>query len=137
MQSYHTKQRTQILQYLIDHKDGHVTADQITRHLRSQECSIGKATVYRYLDRLVSQGQVRKFLLEEGASACYQYVEEPGQCQEHFHLKCVTCGALIHLHCDYLSQLGQHIAQEHGFLIDSSRTVFYGQCAACRNREQL
>lgn len=132
---YHTRQRDQILQYLIAHQNAHVTAEQIATHLRSRQFSIGKATIYRYLDKLVSQGRVRKFYLEEGAGACYQYIDEAGQCQEHFHLKCVDCGVLIHLHCDTLSQIHEHIRQEHGFIVDPSRTVFYGQCAACREKQ--
>ena len=132
---YHTRQRDQILQYLIAHQHAHVTADQIATYLRGRQFSIGKATIYRYLDKLVTQGRVRKFYLEEGASACYQYIDESGCCQEHFHLKCVDCGALIHLRCDTLSQIHDHIRREHGFIIDPSRTVFYGQCAACREKQ--
>ena len=133
---YHTRQREQILQYLIANQQSHVTADQIALHLRTQQSTIGKATIYRYLDKLVSEGRVRKFYLQEGASACYQYIDENSGCQEHFHIKCVDCGVLIHLHCDYLSQLHDHICQEHGFVIDSSRTVFYGRCASCTQKRK-
>ncbi|MFR7473937.1 MAG: Fur family transcriptional regulator [Christensenellales bacterium] len=74
---YHTRQRDQILQYLIAHQHAHVTADQIATHLRGRQFSIGKATIYRYLDKLVTQGRVRKFYLEEGASACYRISMNP------------------------------------------------------------
>lgn len=131
---YHTRQRALILDYLVRRRAGHVTADEIARHLAAGQGPIGKATIYRYLDKLVSQGRVRKFFLEEGTSACYQYVDETEGCHEHFHLKCVDCGALIHLHCELLGQIREHIQQEHGFAVDSSRTVFYGRCATCAEK---
>ena len=49
-----------------------------------------------------------------------------------YHCKCEKCGKLIHLHCDELDGLQSHIRGEHGFEINSMRTVFYGLCDACR-----
>ncbi len=129
-QGYRTKQKEEILNYLISHKSCHVTADEITTHFAATGVKVGKSTVYRYLDRLVSQGVVRKYIIEEGVSACYQFIED-NACHQHFHLKCVGCGQLIHMECDYLDQVNQHILKEHGFHIDSCKTVLYGTCASC------
>ena len=49
-------------------------------------------------------------------------------------MKCVACGKLEHLSCSHLDGIGEHVAREHGFLIDSSRTVFYGICKECGGR---
>ena len=57
--SYKTKQRARILEYLKDNKDKHITADTIIEHFKSTGNPIGKATVYRYLDRYRYNGFIR------------------------------------------------------------------------------
>lgn len=132
--SYKTKQRDQILNCLIKNKDRHITADKIRTVLNGEKSLVGKTTVYRYLDKLVSQGIVRKYMIEGGQSACYQYMERNGVCNKHFHLKCVDCGQLFHLECDYLGELDAHIKDHHDFHVDNSKTVLYGQCGSCAGK---
>ena len=45
--------------------------------------------------------------------------------------KCEKCGALIHLHCHELEAIERHIFAQHGFKLDSMKTVFYGVCEQC------
>ena len=86
---------------------------------------------------LVEEGMVRKYVLDGKSSACYQFLsDEPHLCQEHFHLKCTCCGRLFHVSCDYLNQLGEHLLEHHGFVIDHTKTVLYGLCADCAAKEQ-
>lgn len=132
--TYKTKQKDLILNCLIQNKDKHVTVDEIIFSLRKAKDAVGKTTVYRYLDKLVSQGTVRKYFIEEGAGACYQYIDTLNQCHEHFHLKCVDCGELIHLECRYLDQMYAHVLSNHNFHIDQSKTVLYGKCKGCSEK---
>lgn len=132
--SYKTKQRDQILDCLIKNKDRHITADEIRTVLNKDQTLVGKTTVYRFLDKLVSQGIVRRYFVEGGKSACYQYMERNGVCNKHFHLKCVACGQLFHLECDYLGELDSHIREYHDFCVDNSKTVLYGQCGSCAGK---
>lgn len=127
---YKTRQREFILDFLIENKQRHLSADDVVDYLRAEGSPVGKSTVYRYLDRLVGLGTVRKYLLEEGKSACYQYCEGDG-CHCHFHLKCTCCGALIHVECDYLVGVAAHVFEHHGFQIDNTKTVLYGRCQDC------
>lgn len=132
IRKYKTKQQDLILNYLKEHSQGHVTVDQIYESLRSSEQQVGKTTVYRCLERLIEEGAVRKYIVEDGMSACFQYISSSKKCKEHYHLKCCKCGELIHLSCDFLGQVNQHIYQEHHFIVDSSKTVFYGICEKCQ-----
>lgn len=132
---YKTKQRELIWDYLRDH-GGHIAAEDIVEYLRGQGTSVGKSTVYRYLDRLVGEGTVRKFFLEEGMGACYQFVGDAGGCREHFHLKCLCCGKLFHIECDYLHEVQDHIFKSHRFFVDNTKTVLYGTCENCRATEE-
>lgn len=131
---YKTKQRDRILDCLIKNKDRHITADEIMKTLNGDRPLAGKATVYRYLDKLVSQGIVRRYFIEEGKSACYQYMEQNDVCGEHFHLKCVDCGELFHLECRYLDEVDSHIRKHHDFHVDHSKTVLYGLCGICAKK---
>lgn len=132
--SYKTKQRDQIMDCLVKNKDRHITADEIISTLNAEKTMVGKTTVYRYLDKLVSDGAVRRYFIEGGKSACYQLVEQKGVCGSHYHLKCVDCGLLYHLECDYLGELDAHIRDHHGFRVDHSKTVLYGHCGTCTEK---
>ena len=132
---YKTKQRDLILNYMTAHKDSHVTVNVISDHLIGSGTPIGTATIYRQLEKLVEQGVVRKYTVDNSTCACFQYVEPERGCHEHFHLKCEKCGKLINLECDFVSELQVHVQSEHGFTIDPLRTVFYGVCKECAAAE--
>lgn len=125
---YHTRQKDEIVKAIEQASGAHFTAEEIAAHLKSEGSTIGLSTVYRQLDALVKEGALRRYAAGAGESACYQAAED---CGEHFHLKCIECGRLEHLSCAHLDGIRAHVAQEHGFWIDSSRTVFYGLCRTC------
>lgn len=130
--AYKTKQREYILEYFRTCGGGHITVAELVRHLQDTGTPVGTATVYRNLEQMVSEGLVRKYILDEKSSACYQFIgTQHTACQEHFHLKCVKCGKLFHVSCDYLNQLGKHLLEHHGFVIDHTKTVLYGTCQDC------
>ena len=115
------------------HPHAHHTAAQIRDQLAQLGKPISTATVYRQLEQFVLDGTVRKYLLETGDSACYEYVDAAKpECAAHFHCKCEKCGRLIHLDCDELREIKEHLQAHHGFIWDSGRTVFYGICDQCQ-----
>ena len=130
--NYKTRQRDEILQYLTEHRQEHTTAEDLTEAFRARNVKVGKSTIYRYLDVLVQSGQLRKYTIDDTSSACYQYVEDPGDCNKHFHLKCLRCGQLLHIESDLLSVLSREMRSQYGFEVDHCKTVLYGYCEACR-----
>lgn len=128
-EQYRTAQRNRILEYLMENSDRHITVEDCTVALRQSGKTVGQTTVYRFMEKLVEEGRVRKFT-SDGIAACFQYIDSTA-CHSHFHLKCLTCGKLIHLSCSYLEQLEQHVRHEHDFTIHSGRTIFYGVCHDC------
>ena len=131
---YQTKQLTQLTEYLKRFEGQHVTAAEICEGLQKQGVSIGTATVYRNLERLVSQGVAAKYTVENTHSACFEYLGE-GHRERHtpcVHCKCEACGTLIHLNCHILEDISEHVLSAHGFALNPTRTVFYGVCEACR-----
>jgi len=132
---YRTRQSQIILNYMISHASEHVTVDEIFDALKKQGEAVGKTTVYRHVEKLVAAGSVRKYHLEGGTSACYQYHRSEA-CGEHFHLKCVSCGKLMHLNCEFMHEIDEHIFEHHGFRIDNTQTVLYGVCNQCEKGAQ-
>jgi len=132
---YRTKQRQAILDYMIAHAAEHVTVEEVFDALKASGESVGKTTVYRHIEKLVAAGSVRKYHIEGGTSACYQYHNSEA-CGEHFHLKCISCGKLVHLDCEFMHGIDAHIFEHHGFRIDNTQTVLYGVCKQCEKGAQ-
>jgi Fur family ferric uptake transcriptional regulator len=110
----------------------HVNINDISEHFRRNGKSVGTATIYRHLDKLVRDGVVAKYVTDNTGSACYEYLDK-GSCHkcDCYHFKCTGCGKLIHLECHEVDNILTHLEQSHGFKIDPVRTVFYGCCSAC------
>lgn len=125
--AYQTRQGKALIEYLQTLGSRHVSAQEIAENLPER---IGTATIYRQLEKLVEQGLVQKYV-NDGAPACYQYIGGEEGCRTHFHLKCMKCGTLIHLDCDEMNSLSNHILAAHGFLPDPTRSAIYGTCGDC------
>ena len=131
--NYHTKQLEAILQYIASPGSGHVTAAQIMAHFAHSGARIGRATVYRHLDKLTESGHVRRYTIDGISGACFQYTGQCEDCPLHLHLKCEACGKLIHLDCELLPEIARHMLHSHSFQINPAKTVLYGQCKSCQS----
>lgn len=135
--TYNTKQQNIILETFRTHPDTCYTARQLLTLLA--DVHIGEATIYRSLQRLTAAGLIKKFAPASGDvrgdsrlhKACYQYTGDRNRCKDHFHLKCLCCGSVIHMDCSFMGEINRHIAQEHHFTVDNSQTTLYGLCAGC------
>ena len=134
--NYNTRQRQIILDALKQNAGVHMSAAAISDYLKSSGYDIGIATIYRQLARLTDQGVIQRFSMDGSHTAYYEYMSETGGCNTHFHFKCEKCEKLIHFECDSLRKLQRHLTAEHGFDINSMRTVFYGICNECAGKPQ-
>ena len=134
---YRTRQRDEIIAYLESTQGQHVTAKSVHTALAEAGSGIGAATVYRQLVRLEEEGLVRRYTLGQGEAACYEYVGDASACKKEscFHCLCTECGKLYHMECEHLAGIAEHLSSEHAFRIDPSRTVFYGICDACSEKD--
>ena len=135
---YKTKQRDELVSYLQTIPGEHFTASDIFNHFHAQGKSIGTTTVYRQLERMVEEGLVNKYIIDENSSACFEYIDRTMHCHHPacYHCKCEKCGKLIHMDCQEIGELQAHLMGEHGFRIDLMRTVFYGICEECMHGQQ-
>jgi len=131
---YNTKQREAILNYISSLEKTHVTAAQITRHFKKEAVPIGRATIYRHLDKLTENGNLRRYVTDGLSGACYQYVGSEDNDDVHLHLKCESCGELLHLECDALDDLERHVLDKYAFQVNVTKTVLYGICDDCLHK---
>ena len=132
---YQTKSRQMILDYLIRNKDRAVHVSDIIRHMDQEECSVNKTTVYRYLDKLCAEHIVIKYPDLNSDKAVFQFAGEEKKCTEHLHLKCIRCGKVVHLDCDFMDEFKEHLYKDHGFRLHCSGDMLHGICQDCENKK--
>lgn len=128
---YNTKQKSILVACLEKHKHESLTVDGVCAALERENEKIGRSTVYRYLEALVSEGMISRFAPEEGKSVNYRFIGSGCGDDCHFHLICTECGKVSHTHCHEMESLLSHMASEHGFKINEKKTVLYGVCEKC------
>lgn len=136
MPSYSTTTRKKIHDYLEQNSDRTVTVADIDTFLKDLDSEVNLTTIYRYLDKLAKEGTVIKYVAEKGSLATYQYVEKGHHCEEHLHLKCVSCGCIIHLECSFMDEIAEHIRKDHGFELQCKNSIIYGLCRECRENKK-
>ena len=72
--------------------------------------------------------------IAENSPACFAYVGEP-EAGRSLHCKCQECGQLLHIQCPEFETMERHLSGEHDFRLDPRRTVLYGTCRACQEKE--
>ena len=133
---YKTAGRQRLLDFLESRPDRQFTVEELCIEMDKQDGETSrKSTVYRHLSELCDEGLARKYRSDTQSAYVYQYVGR-GDCCRHFHLKCVTCGQLVHLECTVSEELLTHISAHHGFEVDSGRSILYGLCEACAALER-
>ena len=130
---YKTKQREELLEYLVSVQGEHITVSEIKDYFAARGKTIGIATIYRQLEKMVNEGIVTKYVIDANSPACFEYVadDEDHDKEVCFHCKCEKCGKLIHLHCEELEEMQGHLSDEHEFKLNPMRTVLYGLCGEC------
>ena len=123
---YKTKQKDEILN-VISNKNKEFSISDIYNALDKR---VGLTTIYRCVDELISCGKVTK-TVNKNNRAYYQYLVNCNK-HNHFYLKCENCGDIVHIDCDCISDLSNHIYKTHSFVLNSKKTFLTGTCSKCR-----
>ena len=132
MISYKTKQQDLLFSYLEEMRGKHFTVEDVIAYFSEKNITLGKATIYRQLEKLVADGKVIRYFIDEKTAACFEYTGECAHEKNHFHIKCEKCGKLIHIESREILRLQKSILKEHGITLNPHRTVFYGVCSDCQ-----
>lgn len=95
--------------------------------------NISITTIYRILNYYVEQGKLKRFY-NDNNTANYQYLSECSH-NNHFYLKCINCGNVIHVDCDCINNFSKHIFNEHNFNLSNNNLFITGYCNDCIRRD--
>lgn len=133
MKAYQTEQKRLLLDFLRRHTATPLSIEEIAAGLQGRGAP-GKSTVYRLMNQLVEQGQVRRFVRGNSRHFVYQLLACE-HCNRHLHLRCERCGQLFHLD-DGTSGNMQQLVAAAGFRLDPGQTTLQGLCQGCSGKER-
>ncbi len=106
--------------------DQQLSAQELYDRLRPDHPELGRATVFRVLEALVSVGAARRL---ERPGHVYAYVScDP---RHHHHLVCSQCGRVEEIGERFVAELTDSVSEHYGFAIADATLDFYGLCATC------
>ncbi len=105
----------------------HATAEELIDDVRAVIGSVSRQAVYDALGVLVEKSLVRR-IQPAGSPALYE--ERVGD--NHHHLICRACGAVVDVDCAVGSAPCLTAKDAQGFAIDEAEVIYWGQCATCR-----
>lgn len=124
-EKYNTKQRD-ILLNIIKKQKHEFTIKYIYNFVKED---VGMTTIYRFVDKLVNDGKISKYIGKDNITY-YQYLEDCNM-ENHFYLKCNSCGNILHVDCDCIMDLSNHILKKHKFNLIREKIIINGFCDKC------
>ena len=118
-----TKQ-LQIVWDTVKDDKSHPTADQIYERVRKKMPSISLGTVYRNLQKLVSDEKLQ--VLMRGRSQHFDPLVE-----RHQHFICERCDRVYDVLIDHQREITPVKLPHEGFRVTSHQLAFYGTCKHC------
>lgn len=126
MKTYDTEARRALCEFMKNNAERQFTAEELCAAVSH---SAGKSTVYRLIARLCDEGEIRRIPRGGERGAYYQAMTgEP--CLRHLHLKCLSCGLLIHLDENESRRIAS-VALGRNFTVDGKKTMLFGYCGLC------
>lgn len=108
----------------------HVTAEDVYAYLRQDHPYIGKGTVYRNLNILASEGEIRKVEISDGPDR-FDFT-----LTEHYHVECISCHNVSDVDLEALPNLLPRIRNHHGMRFVGYDILFKGICASCQGEAE-
>ena len=106
----------------------HVTANEVYEFVKEFCPTIGKGTVYRNLDILVEEGDLRKVEVPDGPNRFDLTLKN------HYHVRCVNCGEISDVDMDEILGLLEKIHDTHGTDFLEYDILFKGICPKCQKK---
>lgn len=132
MAAYRTMQKRALIDFMTEHSETAFSAEELSEKMKNESLEIipGKSTVYRLLQKLVEEGMVKRMVSGNSRKFVYQIVSGK-HCDSHLHLKCTSCGKLLHMDDGESNKLLMQVLEKNRFTIDERQTVLLGRCIGC------
>ena len=117
----------------------HPSSDEVFKAVHEEYPSIGRATVYRVLNKLADNGKIKKVNLPDTASR-FDF-----RTDNHIHLRCVKCGKIFDIDFQQSEEMGKALEQLEKagnelrfkkFKIIGSDFSFQGLCKDCSDENK-
>jgi len=108
------------------------SADDLLQKLRRTNPRIGRATVYRSIEKLVRMKVLDRIEFADGKHAFRLCANQ----NHHHHLACTKCHRVIALDFCLESDLIDAIGRRESFEIDDHSITLFGLCKECRYLER-
>lgn len=119
--------RTAVVEALARHNCA-VTALELEDDLRRREAAVGRASIYRALDRLEELGLLQRFEAARGI-ASYERVNPSGH--HHHHAICRRCGRIEPFEDRSLERAIERVSAAVPFEIAEHDVTLRGLCKSC------
>ena len=108
------------------HRHPHSDTDTIIRLVREDMGDVSHQAVYDVLRVLTAAGLARRIV---PAGSVARYESRVGD--NHHHLVCRSCGAIVDVDCARGTAPCLTVATNHGFAVDEAEVVYWGTCPDC------
>lgn len=127
MKSRKTRQKEVIFNTLCQ-DDTHPTMLVLYQKVLTKDPSIGQATVYRNVNRLVKEGKIKRISTKNDVD------HYDANMDDHYHITCKKCGQLKDIEDENIPAFLDQIKHDHDIEIDHYQVLFEGVCKDCRNK---
>jgi Fe2+ or Zn2+ uptake regulation protein len=126
-----TRQRRLIADRLIElaNNGEDFTTDDLWQELRQGDPKIGRATVFRSVEKLVDLGLLNRIEFADG-SHHYRVCNSE---EHHHHLTCTQCHRVVEVNLCIPEEKLTAIGNQTNFAIEGHSLTLFGRCEACRN----
>lgn len=127
MKYRNTKQKQLILDTL-DSSKNHPTIGELYKEVKSQDSSIGQATVYRNVNRLYREDKLMKI-------SVHGIDHYDRKREKHFHLYCKKCRKLYDIFDDDYLLFASKVEKMQKIKVENMSILLEGVCEDCINEE--
>ena len=121
-----TPQRKLILKVFLQ-LEGHVAIADLHKKIRSEDPTIGIATLYRTMKLLIDARLVEMHTFNERTT-----YERIYQVNHHDHLICQICGKTVEFEHPLIEKYQIEVCEHHGFDLKSHKMELFGFCNECQ-----
>lgn len=127
MYTRNTKQKSIIIDTLKKDKT-HPTIKKLYNNITKKSSTMGQATVYRTINKLLKDGKIKRIIDMNGID------HYDANSISHYHLECKKCHNIIDIYDNGYDQVIKNIEEKYSVKIDGSNILFEGVCSSCNEK---
>lgn len=104
------------------------TTDELWQELRKLEPGLGRATVFRSVEKLVNMGLLNRVEFADGT----HHYRVCGGNHHHHHLTCTQCHRVVEVDVCLPDDQFKTIGNQANFAIEGHSLTIFGRCEQCR-----